>query len=75
MRANEILSAMTWAVLNMDPETAARANAIYTEVEVEDTVVVVVVVPGGFNVAMQLKTLDLDPSLGIWGVLITKLEA
>lgn len=75
MRANEILSAMTWAVLNMDPETAARASAIYTEVEVEDTVVVVVVVPGGFNVAMQLKTLDLDPSLGIWGVLIAKLEA
>lgn len=75
MRANEILSAMTWVVLNMDPETAARASAIYTEVEVEDTVVVVVVVPGGFNVAMQLKTLDLDPSLGIWGVLIAKLEA
>lgn len=75
MRANEILSAMTWAVLNMDPETAARASAIYTEVEVEDTVVVVVVVPGGFNVAMQLKTLDLDPSLGIWGVFIAKLEA
>lgn len=76
MRANEILSAMTWAAFNMKPEiTAATANAIDTEVEFEDTVLVVVVVPWGFNVAMQLKTLDLIPSLGIWGVLITKFEA
>lgn len=65
MRANEILSAMTWAALNIDPEiTAARANTIDTEVEVEDTVVVVVVVvTWGFNVAMQLQTLDLKPRL------------
>lgn len=78
MRANEILSAMTWAAFNMKPEiTAATANAIDTEVEFDDTVlvVVVVVVPWGFNVAMQLKTLDLIPSLGIWGDLITKFEA
>jgi len=68
MRANEILSAMTWAALNMAPEiTVARANAIDTEVEVEDTVVVVVVVVAvatwGFNVATQLKTLELNLSL------------
>lgn len=59
----------------MKPEiTAATANAIDTEVEFDDTVLVVVVVPWGFNVAMQLKTLELVPSLGIWGVLITKFE-
>lgn len=64
MRASEILSAMTWAALNIDPDiTAARANAIDTEIVVEDTVVVAVVVTWGFNVAMQLKILDLKLSL------------